>query len=173
MPNRLIDFAGGRFIIRFAYNPALVERVKKLPQRRWAGPQLKYWTVPQVASAQVAAFALRNDFQTTTAAAQYLPHYAERASIALVGDQVEIKTSTANMTYAVRRLPGSKWDKKRQAWTVPIDEMAALAIERFAHEQNISLPAGLREAYDGFMAGLDREFGEPSLFDQVEEEALV
>ena len=31
----------------------------------------------------------------------------------------------------------------------------------------------LREAYDGFMAGLDREFGEPSLFDQVEEEALV
>lgn len=144
---RSIDFAAGRFIIRFNYNPAMVERVKKLPGRRW-NPQTKSWTVPEAACVHVAAFAARHDFMATGAANALLSRHHTEASIELTGKVVQIRTSfDVNMSYAIKRLPGAKWDKKSQSFVVPLGEGAALAIERFAKEYNLALKQNLRDAF--------------------------
>ena len=144
---RLIDLSGSVFIIRFNYNPALVERVKKLPGRRW-NPRQKHWTAPVAASPHVAAFAARNDFMATNAANSLLSRFNRPPAIELRGNQIIITTAfNVNLVHSIKRLPGAKWDKKQQVWAVPLDDTAALGVERFAHENNITLKPDAREAF--------------------------
>ncbi len=144
---RVVDFSAGLFIIRFNYSPAMVERVKKLPGRRW-NPRTKTWTVPVAACAHVAAFAARNDFVATGAANGLLSRHHHEASIELAGNLIQIRTSfDVNMSHAIKRVPGAKWDKKSQSFFVPLDEGAALGIERFAKEYNITLKRDLLDIF--------------------------
>ncbi|HZF99904.1 MAG TPA: DEAD/DEAH box helicase [Chitinophagales bacterium] len=54
-----IKQVGAEYHIRFAYNPLLVESVKRIPGKRWDKPTLT-WIVPLASAIQVAQFAQRH-----------------------------------------------------------------------------------------------------------------
>lgn len=125
-PARTVDHDGVVFVIRFPYDPLLVERVKQLPGRRWE-PVGKTWTAPR--SDALDALITDAGFVTTDAASTVLAagSDAPAGTVMQSGPYLVIRTTyDVTLVAAIKAIPGRRWDTTERVWLAPLSSMRAV-----------------------------------------------
>lgn len=122
---KVVDAEGGRYVIRFSYDPYLVSQVKMIVNSRW-NSESKVWTASPRSKADVERFAAANDFSWTQAARDLTPSELPEAvstlgHITLDGDWLVIRFAyDAAAVAAVKNILGRVWDGERKVWLAPM-----------------------------------------------------
>jgi len=122
-------------VIRFDYNPMLVDAVRSIPGRKWDNDD-KSWRVPKDTVSIVRKLA--SDYNLfLTDDVKRLPdvevHLGPKVSV--VGNDFAISfTYDAELLTAVRQMPGARWAPGTKAWIVPIE--SAEEVVKFVKQHN-------------------------------------
>lgn len=141
---RVVEAVDGKFfVIRFKYDPSVVEGVRRIPGRNWS-PADKVWTAPLSSAVQVRAFADRHGFAVVgdmppeaepVQRAEPQPGQGHPAplgggSISIEGTKFVIRLPySPDALASIRSMPGREWHPKDRSWRVPVatGEEAVLA----------------------------------------------
>lgn len=142
----------GRFVLRFSYDPTLVDAVKRLPGRRWE-PEDKVWTT--LWSTALVDLVDRHGFGATADARAALDAPSAPAapaslgSVEQAGPLLVLRTAyDAELVAAIRTISGRRWDATARVWVAPLSSISALAAlaERFGLDWRVGdvdeTPAG-------------------------------
>lgn len=143
---------GNEIVLRFDYNPTIVDAVRMVPSRRWDSDR-KEWLVAKEAVAIIRRIAQEHNLDMSQEV-QDLPDLEISGTGVMV--TVHDKMFALSFPYdsqtisQVRQMPGATWSPSKRAWLVPIeaaDEVVSFATE---HEAQIGRDATLllREAGD-------------------------
>ena len=111
-------------VLKFDYNPSLVDAVRGVPGRKWDGDE-KVWVLPRETVSIVRKLA--NDYPLfMTEDVKRLPDVEVHLGpkVAVHGRDFAISfTYDAELLSAVRQMPGSSWSPQSRAWLVPIESV--------------------------------------------------
>lgn len=140
----VIDSANGRYILRFHYDPAVIEAIKsKIKGARW-NPTDKVWTAPLDQKEPIERIAEVFDFTWTEAARNPEPvlHLVTEklGTVTVEHDELVLKFDyDADAVAAVRLLQGRRWDNNAKCWIVPTSEIKG--VKQFAEKFNLTVSA--------------------------------
>ena len=117
-PAKRIENENGKLIIRFPYDPALVARVKSLPERRW-DPSAKEWSCPSRLAAEVVK--LLPDFAVDAGTQALIDQQSALAQMANKAES-EFTVPTMPHLYPFQRA-GVEFLEKAQGRAILADEM--------------------------------------------------
>ena len=124
---KAVDWDGGSFVIRFGYDPLLVEAVKRLPGRAW-NKDARVWTAGTGARTVIAGWADRHGFRLTDAAQAVVDAAPDDEELPPTGTvDKDGNLLTIRFEYdpaavmAVKRVSGRQWDAERRLWTAPVE----------------------------------------------------
>lgn len=126
-----MDFADGRFVVAFPYNPELVTAVKEIDGRRF-DPTAKAWTVPFASAPQVRALCDTYGFQPShMAITAFRSDEAPEARTSPVGGTITQKGHRFRIQFpydpdavrAIKEINGRRWDPEEKVWVVPISSI--------------------------------------------------
>lgn len=128
-----IELDGDEFIVRFPYDPALVDQVRGI-EGRWWNAQQRYWGVPLASAAELAAFAAKYGFQASDEANALLRRETpdpDKPAVTVVDGMIYVRfLYDVNLVYEIKRIAGAKWLKAKRAWVIPLEEASVSALER-------------------------------------------
>lgn len=139
----VIDYANGRYILRFHYDEDLIYTIKNSTTgARW-NPTEKVWTLPLDAKGILEDnIAPLWNFTWTEAAKNPVPvlHLTTEklGTVSVSNDELVLKFNyDADAVSAVRLLQGRRWDNDFKVWRVPTTEIKA--VKQFAERFNLDL----------------------------------
>lgn len=140
---RLVDTDGSRMVLRFTYDPAVMDRLRRAVRgAKWDGAS-RVWVAPLTRKADVLAFAAEYGFAVTPEARTVTP--PEEDAPVRGGGKVDVTTDTDGLRFAlvfdydpdlvaqIRLLPGRSWDRDRKVWTLPLDQVRTVRAFAAAH----------------------------------------
>lgn len=121
---KAVDHDGTAFVLRFPYDPDLIDTVKRLPGRRWDGTR-KVWTCPN--SDRLRQFIEAYHFRTTRAAdlalAEPIPE-GEQVSAGFVvqrGPRLIVHSPyNPDLIARIREISGRRWEAAEKVWAIPL-----------------------------------------------------
>lgn len=144
-------------IIRFSYDPKIVERVRKIQGRRW-NPQRKVWTAPVTSlngiKEHLPAFSIDPQVEQAFSDAKSRPQQKQdqpspqkpQARVELDGDRLAIYFSyDPKKVTAVKKIAGRRWDPKAKRWTAPVNIGAVSDTVDFAERNGVTLMPEVKE----------------------------
>lgn len=140
---RVVDVRDGRFVLGFTYDLTLIQKIKRLPGRRWE-QTTKTWTAPH--SDALVALVAAEAFQATSRAADAFaapppPVATAVGSVAQDGPRLVIRCGyDPALVAAIKEIPGRRWDPVDRAWTTPISSIATVRefAEQYALTWNVA-----------------------------------
>ena len=114
----------GEIVLKFDYNPQLVESVRSIPQRHWNVHE-KVWIVPAKTVSLVRQLA-KDHHLYLTPEVDRLPDYeiSTAPTVSVRGKSFAISFNyDAALLGSVRQMPGASWSPKDKVWLVPIESV--------------------------------------------------
>jgi len=134
MSDRIITKNEIEYVIRFNYDPSLVEAVKELTGRKFDSDN-KVWRVPVVSSEEVKAFANANEFEFSHLPAPALsskPSTTRKAvpaggSVIVTGAGLVMQTPyNPELLAKIKEIDDRHWDNDTKTWTFGLESMAQI-----------------------------------------------
>ena len=161
------DYAGsvtlerGHLIVKFDYNPAILDAIRTIPSRRW-NSEHKEWHLPKESVGSIRKIASEHGLFLSEDVKR-LPEMdvQEGTLIHVMNGAFALSFSyNADLISQVRQMPGAQWSATNRAWMVPIessDEVLSFVQEHGAvltpeARQLVSDAANLREVIDASAA---------------------
>jgi len=118
----LLEF--GEIVLKFDYNPKLVDAVRAIPGRHWNGHE-KVWIIPAKCVSLVRQLAEDYHLFLTEDVKRLPDHEVTTApTVSVKGKSFAISfTYDADLLSSVRQMPGSTWSPKDRVWLVPIESV--------------------------------------------------
>jgi len=114
----------GEIVLKFDYNPQLVDAVRAIPGRHWNAHD-RVWILPAKTVSLVRQLA--NDYHLfLTAEVTRLPDHevTTAPTVAVKGKMFALSfTYDAELLSQVRQMPGAAWSPKDRVWLVPIESV--------------------------------------------------
>lgn len=125
-------------VLKFDYNPSIVDAVRAIPGRKWDDQQ-KVWVVPKDTVSVVRKLASDYNFFLTDDV-KALPDVEVHLGpkVGVQGNDFAISfTYDAELLTAVRQMPGARWAPAAKAWLVPIE--SADEVGKFAKQHRAQM----------------------------------
>ena len=164
-----ITLVGNEFRIFFGYNPALVEAVKTLPERRFTTEgHTKFWAAPahHDNARMLTTFASSNEFKVEESAAVYLlqlatsvtppqitAEYSEGSLSALL---VRTRFFSAEINQIIKSGGTSTFDGPTKKWRLSFCRAAAGAVQLLIKNYGFTIDPELPAKINDAVAALDR-----------------
>lgn len=154
-PTGTVELAGSFLVIRFDYDPKLVDSVRAIPGRSWDGGA-KVWRVPTTSIRSVRAFAEANRLATTPEV-DALPDVevpgGTGLNVRLAGGKFVLSFPyDRDLIDRVRELPEAEWSRDLWGWCVPIE--AALEVVTLVEQTTAVIEVSAVAALDQARAAL-------------------
>jgi hypothetical protein len=136
---------GNEIVLRFDYNPTIVDAVRMVPSRRWDSDR-KEWLVAKEAVAIIRRIAQEHNLDMSQEV-QDLPDLEISGTGVMV--TVHDKMFALSFPYdsqtisQVRQMPGATWSPSKRAWLVPIE--SSDEVLKFAEQHKAQLSPETKE----------------------------
>lgn len=140
-----VDVDGALIRLRARYDPALVERLKQLPGRRYVAQDTE-WVLPARSEALVALARLLADLDDRATLSDRARRRLERygpGHVKFCHGEFAIRAAPRPRRLAkIRALPERRWDPERRCWQLPATRAGALALAALLAEgELVATPA--------------------------------
>ena len=129
-------------VLKFDYNPRLVDAVRSIPGRRWDA-DTKEWIVPRETSRVVKMLAADFNLFLTDDVKRLQDvdiHMGPKVSVMNRNFAITF-TYEAELLSTVRQMPGAEWSPTARAWLIPIESVEEVLKFVKQHNAQLSLEA--------------------------------